>query len=150
MTQTTDPEERPQTPQTPPSPTHLVAPILSIITKTPPSSTNAANSTTVKLLSLNIFLQPLMTNTPYKADRLNYFIANILPNYDIICLQEMHGFGTGRRKRLISAAKESGFGHVLKSKARLTKGMIDGGLLILSRFPITDSEEMVFECQGDR
>ena len=91
-----------------------------------------------------------MTNAPYKADRMNYFITNILPNYDIVCLQEMYGFGSGRRQRLIKAAAENGFGHVLKSKNKLAKGMVDGGLLILSRFPITDSEEMVYGCQGDR
>ncbi|CAG8525120.1 257_t:CDS:2 [Paraglomus occultum] len=142
-------QERPQTPT---SPTNIAAPILSpTITQTPLSSTNADNSTTkVKLLSLNIFLQPLMTNTPYKADRMNYFITNILPNYDIVCLQEMYGFGSGRRQKLINAAGENGFGYVLKSKNKLTRGMIDGGLLILSRFPITDSEEMIFGCQGDR
>jgi hypothetical protein len=64
----------------------------------------------------------------------------------------MYGFGSNRRKKLVNAAKENGFEYVLKSKSKLARGVVDGGLMILSRFPITDSDEMIFTCgcQGDR
>ena len=92
----------------------------------------------IRVLSWNIFMRPpLISNYrgDYKNERLRYFINDYLHKYDIIALQEMFCFASGRRHRLIKAAKNAGF--LFHTAA--PHGFIDGGLIILSRFPIMQS-----------
>lgn len=92
----------------------------------------------LRVLSWNIFMRPPLISSyrgDYKNERLAYFINDYLSKYDIIALQEMFCFGSGRRHRLIKAAKRAGFLY----HASAPHGFIDGGLVILSRFPIMHS-----------
>ena len=67
----------------------------------------------------------------YKERRLNAFIETQLESYDVICPQEMFQFASFRRSKLIWKAREKG-----KYHSAAPTEFIDGGLLILSRFPI--------------
>lgn len=97
----------------------------------------------IRVLTYNFFLRPpgIKNNkNDYKNTRLKHFIKTELNNWDIIAFQECFGSYSSRRKYLIKKAKEYGFLHHCKNpKARLlSTRFIDGGLLILSRFPIVE------------
>ena len=102
----------------------------------------------VRLLTFNFFMRPpLVKNnaSDHKEARLAYFIKHCLHKYDIICLQEMFAFGSSRRARLLEAAFKAGFNYSWASPAkRLLSGSIDGGLIILSRFPIRNRDFIVY------
>jgi endonuclease/exonuclease/phosphatase family metal-dependent hydrolase len=107
-------------------------------------SVNILTRKEIKILTYNIFLRPppVKNNlSDYKDDRLNDF-CKILNDYDIICLQEMFGTFTSRRQHLIEQACQSGiFFHAdVAAPSFFSKNLIDPGLLILSRFPIIESE----------
>jgi endonuclease/exonuclease/phosphatase family metal-dependent hydrolase len=98
----------------------------------------------IKLLSYNIFLRPppvKNNESDHKNDRLKEF-AKVLKDYDVICLQEMFGFLNKRKHKLINCANKSGFGYYAESPSPsfFSTYVADGGLLVLSRFPIVTSE----------
>ena len=70
-----------------------------------------------------------------------------MDEFDIICNQEIFDFWNNKRKpRLISCAKKAGFSYHVSSEAPslFHNSVIDGGLLIVSRFPIIKSEFRAF------
>lgn len=93
----------------------------------------------IKILTYNIFLRALVKNneSDWKEERLEDF-CSIIHDYDIVCLQEMFGTFNNRKQTLIRAATMAGFFFFIDSSSPdfLSKYMVDGGLLILSRFPI--------------
>jgi Endonuclease/Exonuclease/phosphatase family len=103
----------------------------------------------IRIFSLNLFIRPpLIRNneSDYKSIRLEYFIQNILPAYDIICLQEIFAYGSSRRSQLFQAAQSQGFAYCIGSstKSLICNGCIDGGLLILSKFPFIETQEILY------
>jgi endonuclease/exonuclease/phosphatase family metal-dependent hydrolase len=103
----------------------------------------------IKLLTYNIFLRPppIKNNeNDWKDERLADFIHQ-LDNFDIICLQEMFGTLTSRRQEMIKYANKSGlfFFVDVPAPSFFSKNTIDAGLLILSRFPIVESEFRPFK-----
>ena len=99
---------------------------------------------TIKVLSYNIFLRPPPVHNnenDWKDERLADFIK-ILDCYDVICLQEMFGSFNNRKQELIKYANKSGMFFYCDSPSPsfFSKFLVDGGLLILSRFPIVESE----------
>ncbi len=76
----------------------------------------------------------------FKDARLDEYVKQ-LENFDIICQQEVFSTMTTRKQRLITYAKKAGFNyHVVNEYPSLFSGYAtDGGLLILSRFPIIES-----------
>ncbi|KAJ2518573.1 hypothetical protein H4217_003247 [Coemansia sp. RSA 1939] len=103
----------------------------------------------LRILTQNMFMRPpLIKNnrSDWKDARLDYFIEHILPNYDVVCLQEMFEFASSRRSRLLAAAQKLGFAYYVASERQfLWNVAIDGGLAILSRFPVVASESHVFQ-----
>lgn len=98
----------------------------------------------IKLLSFNIFLRPppvKNNENDWKDERLYDFFLE-MKDFDIICLQEMFGTLTTRRQTLIKIASKLGFFYYyeIPPPSFFAKNLIDGGLLILSRFPIIDTE----------
>lgn len=92
----------------------------------------------LRLLTYNLFLRPpgIKTNfSDYKDDRLDDFIA-IMKQFDIICLQEVFGTLSHRKEKLIKKAIKSGFYFIESSPdpSFFSRYLIDGGLVILSRF----------------
>jgi endonuclease/exonuclease/phosphatase family metal-dependent hydrolase len=77
----------------------------------------------------------------HKEDRLTEFVKE-LSRFDIVCLQEVFTTFNTRKQRLISYGAKSGLSwSVVSQEPSLFSGYLtDGGLLIMSRFPIVDSE----------
>ena len=99
----------------------------------------------IKLLTYNIFMRPLgvkNNSDDFKSERLSQIIKTVLPAYDIICFQESFDCFTFRKQRLLSEAQKQGFEFFVSSSnpGLFTPQLVDGGLLVLSRFPIVDSE----------
>ncbi|KAJ1902832.1 hypothetical protein LPJ81_003387, partial [Coemansia sp. IMI 209127] len=109
---------------------------------------NAEGLPELRILTQNMFMRPpLIKNnkSDWKDARLDYFIESILPNYDIVCLQEMFEFASSRRSRLFAAAQKMGFGYYAASERQFPWNLaIDGGLVILSRFPVVATESLVY------
>ncbi|CAB4389647.1 unnamed protein product [Rhizophagus irregularis] len=101
-----------------------------------------------RLLTYNFFMRPpLIKNnfSDYKEFRLEYFIRNVLKEYDIICLEEMFQFGSSRRTRLLEAARKEGFNYSLTSPCNTVFNLaIDGGLVMLSKFPIKERDILIY------
>ena len=103
----------------------------------------------IKILTYNIFIRPelpLASLNEYQEDRLEMFVDHVLPNYDIVCLQEMfHVPLTSRRRILIDEAKSAGFfWHHHSNKNSYFSPTIDGGLLVLSKLPIVKTDFLNF------
>ena len=99
----------------------------------------------IRLLTLNLFLRPPLISNPggdFKDSRTDVFCHSILPSYDIICLQEVFSLFNSRKSRIKSFAQKSGLIYTAESPLPgfFSSHMIDGGLLLLSRFPILESE----------
>ena len=108
-------------------------------------SVQPLSTKSIKVLSLNLFLRPpLIKNnfSDYKEARLAYFCNKILENYDIVCLQEMFAAFNTRRSRLIQLAISKGllYSAYCPSPSFWKPQAIDGGLVILSRYPILESD----------
>jgi len=106
----------------------------------------APKTENINLLTFNMFVRPPFINNngeDYKDERLLEFIS-VMHNYDIICLQEMFASYSRRREALVEHAKNLGFRYHCASPRPSTlavnRHFIDGGLLILSRYPIVASE----------
>ena len=96
------------------------------------------SSTTLKLLTYNLFLRPpgIKTNkSDYKDDRLAEFFK-IMGEFDIICLQEVFGTLSSRKNRLLKQAFKKGFYFIESSPepSFFSHYLIDGGLVILSKY----------------
>ncbi|KAI9366584.1 Endonuclease/exonuclease/phosphatase [Pilaira anomala] len=104
---------------------------------------NNNNQTTARFLTLNIFMRPpLIKNnwSDFKDDRLAYIEKYILPEYDVIAFQESFAFATRRKDHLISEAIKLGFNYHLESPRKYPWQIgVDGGLLLVSKFPIRES-----------
>lgn len=92
----------------------------------------------INILTYNIFLRPppIKNNeSDHKDNRLKEFIK-LLPEFDIICLQEMFGFLNKRKHKLIRCATKAGFHYYADSPSPsfFTSFLVDGGLCVLSRY----------------
>lgn len=101
------------------------------------------NRSDIRLLTYNLFLRPVVhTNgNDYKKERLGDFLDE-LENYDIICLQEVFGFMNNRKSHLIYEAAKRGFYFFAEPPETklFSTSLMDGGILILSRFEIEKIE----------
>jgi len=98
----------------------------------------------INLLAYNIFMRPPFiknNESDHKDERLDEFIK-LLPEFDIICLEEMFSFLNKRKHKVIREAYKAGFHHYADatSPSFFTSFLVDGGLLVLSRFPILASQ----------
>lgn len=100
-------------------------------------------NSSARFLTLNIFMRPpLIKNnwSDYKDDRLAYIEKYILPEYDVITFQESFAFATRRKDHLITTARQMGYNYHLESPRKYPWQLgVDGGLLLISRFPIRES-----------
>ena len=105
----------------------------------------------IRMLNYNIYLRSCgiidnFKNSNYKNERLEYFIKNYLDNYDIVLLQGCFNTLSFRCKYLIERAKILGFKYYIlpENPDFLSKKIIDSGLVILSKIPITHAETHSF------
>ncbi|KAI9274185.1 Endonuclease/exonuclease/phosphatase [Sporodiniella umbellata] len=90
---------------------------------------------------------PLIRNnwSDYKDDRLDYIEHYILPKYDVLVFQEAFAFASRRKDRLIKTARKMGFNYHVESPRKYPWQLgVDGGLLLLSRFPIRQSHRIEY------
>ncbi|TYZ67754.1 hypothetical protein PybrP1_012998 [[Pythium] brassicae (nom. inval.)] len=106
---------------------------------------HAAKIERVAVLSMNIFARPegihsgkWFSNGDYKDLRVSLLLRK-MRDFDIVLLQEMFEVGV-RQKRLVREARAMGFKYHCGSvwPSVTDRYLIDGGLLILSRFPIVE------------
>jgi hypothetical protein len=115
-----------------------------------PTHTNDAliHNETPRLLTFNMFMRPpgIKNNEDdYKDERLDYIIKHILPSYDIITIQEAFAYANRRIDRFLKAAFDQGFYYHVASPRHYPWDLAgDGGLLILSRFPIKKADRFEF------
>jgi len=90
---------------------------------------------------------PLVKNNAddFKNERLQEFI-NHIDKYDIISLQEMFCLANNRQQVLLSAAREKGLKYYAESvrASWYSAKFIDAGLLILSKYPILESDGYIY------
>ncbi|CEP07305.1 hypothetical protein [Parasitella parasitica] len=101
-----------------------------------------------RLLTFNMFMRPpgvKNNENDYKDERLDYIIKRILPLYDIITIQEAFAYANRRIDKLLVAAFDQGFYFHVESPRHYPWDLGgDGGLLILSRYPITKADRIEF------
>ncbi|KAL9537537.1 hypothetical protein MBANPS3_011691 [Mucor bainieri] len=101
-----------------------------------------------RLLTFNMFMRPpgvKNNENDYKNERLDYIINHVLPLHDIITIQEAFAYANRRIDRLLAAAFEQGFYYHVASPRHYPWDLGgDGGLLILSRYPIKRADRIEF------
>ena len=98
----------------------------------------------VRLLSYNFFSRPPPINTngtDYKDARLKDFLE-FLPDFDIICFQEIFTTFNDRKHRMIREGAKAGLKYYISAKppSFFSKYISDSGLLILSRYEIVEND----------
>lgn len=106
------------------------------------------NASAVRLLTLNMFMRPpgvKNNKDDFKDERLDYILENILPSYDIITIEEAFAYANRRIDKFLLNAFHQGFYYHVSSPRHYPWELAgDGGLIILSRFPIVKSNRMEF------
>jgi endonuclease/exonuclease/phosphatase family metal-dependent hydrolase len=116
------------------------------------SELNAVRGTevrTIRLMTINMLLRPPFINyngDDYKNERLELLVRHVLPHYDIVALQEVFWFWNFRLGTLLKEAQAQGFHWYTNNAAPplSSRKFIDGGLLILSRYPITETRKRIY------
>jgi len=105
----------------------------------------------VKVMSYNLFLRPPLVKTnadDFKNERTNEFLK-VIGDYDVIALQEVFSFCNWRQRKIIQESKKLGFHYHAKSTGpewfHWKIPFFDGGLVILSKFPIVETDRMIFK-----
>lgn len=92
-------------------------------------------NTKIRILTYNVFCRPppITTNNfnDYKWERLQDIVRRVLPNYDIVCIQELFQFGSLRRNWFISEAYKQGFVTIVCSQV-CENQLLDNNRLISS------------------
>jgi len=114
-----------------------------------PKSRGDASPKTIRMFTINMLLRPPFINyngDDFKNERLDLFIHHVLVHYDIVAVQEVFWFCNFRLSRLLAQAKARGFLWYTSNAPPplLSRKFVDGGLLILSRYPITATTKRVF------
>lgn len=114
----------------------------------PPVLPDKSTNTSARFLTLNVFLRPPgVTNnwSDYKDERLQYLVRYVLPQYDVVAFQEAFAFASRRKDRLIQQARKMGYNYHVESPRHFPWDFAaDGGLLILSRFPIRQADTIEY------
>ena len=108
-----------------------------------------------RILSYNIFMRPPGISSDklgdLKNERIQVIQDYILPQYDIICFQEMFSLLSSRRKNLIKAAREMGYlySSLPPEQPCCSLFFVNSGLLTLSRHRIVTTDFVPFKnCSG--
>ncbi|KAI8640439.1 Endonuclease/exonuclease/phosphatase [Parasitella parasitica] len=101
-----------------------------------------------RLLTFNMFMRPpgvKNNENDFKDERLDYIIKHVLPLHDIITIQEAFAYANRRIDKLLVAAFDQGFYFHVESPRHYPWDLGgDGGLLILSRYPIKKADRIEF------
>ena len=105
----------------------------------------------IRLLTINMFMRPPGVTTngdDYKIERLHAFAENHMENFDVICFQELFSLLAFWKERMVSLAQQKGLIYHVVSPTPwfFEKELCDGGLLIVSRYPIVDTSFTRFDA----
>lgn len=104
---------------------------------------------TLRLLSYNFLIRPppiTYNGNDYKDERIAALVGAHLAHYDVVCLQEVFGLLSTRRRRLIAAAaREAGLRYSVHSPGAFP-AVTDGGCVVLSRYPIVAHASVRYAC----
>ncbi len=113
-------------------------------------------SCSIRVLTYNIWLRPPgiseSCSGDHKDERMEEFLREQLPKYDILAFQEFFGSWSNRRRRFLDSAYRQGFHYSFCSQAVRSPWsgyglkLVDGGLLLLSRFPLQRCEELIYSA----
>ncbi len=105
------------------------------------------------ILSYLIYLVKKNKFSEFKSERQNYLCENDLGTRDIVALQELYGgwlpgsrFYRDRMKSLCNGVGLKFY--AFAGRPSFPKLLFDQGLAIFSRFPVTESERLVFRTQS--
>ncbi|RKP13173.1 Endonuclease/exonuclease/phosphatase [Piptocephalis cylindrospora] len=104
----------------------------------------------ISLLTYNISLGPWCATRGgegrWKGKRLEEWIRQgEMGRQDIVCLQGVFSQGSKRQRKLIDAAREQGLPYAMfMPRQSPLQGRVDGGLIILSRYPILTSSVYIY------
>lgn len=102
----------------------------------------------LRLLTFNFLIRPppvTYNGNDYKNERIAIMVRDHLRHYDIVCMQEVFGSLSTRRKRLVqSAGQKAGLIYSYHSPGSGLRSVVDGGCLVLSRYPIVESDNVSF------
>jgi endonuclease/exonuclease/phosphatase family metal-dependent hydrolase len=106
----------------------------------------------IRILTYNTFLRPYVIKTnedDYKQERLEDMIS-AFKDFDILCLQECFDTFSHRQFELLTKLSEHGFKYVNTSTnpGLCEPKLIDGGIVVVSKFPIVESKFYDFGTMG--
>jgi len=119
------------------------------------SNTNTTSSNKVRILTYNIFMRPPPIHSfesDFKEERIKLICRQLFDNFDIIAFQECFSFGSTRIDKIKEKAKSHGLKYFSNSKKKNVWNIgIDGGLCLLSRFPVVNKKQYYFKngCHSD-
>ncbi|ORX45775.1 Endonuclease/exonuclease/phosphatase [Piromyces finnis] len=109
----------------------------------------------VRILTYNIFMRPPPIHSfesDFKEDRIKLICKQFFQDYDVIAFQECFSFGSSRIDKIKEKAKKHGINYFSNSKKKYSWNIgIDGGLCLLSRFPVVNKKMYYFKngCHSD-
>lgn len=107
----------------------------------------SSNPKTISLLTFNILHFPtipyISAKTYHKRERLKVMAEKFRP-YDIVCLQEMYRPLSQNLDMFLVDLKKSGFEYfyIIDLNGHFTQFLSDGGVMIVSKFPIKYAEQV--------
>lgn len=119
-------------------------------------SPNAKQDRTVQtdklsFLQYNVKWRPSISRrgqNEFAIERAEMLANQIFPSrYDVICLNEAHSYIGSPVVHFIKLMKQRGFKYVkrLRPVSMMSFHLIDGGVLLLSKYPILDTEQICYE-----
>ncbi|EDR27066.1 sphingomyelinase C precursor, putative [Entamoeba dispar SAW760] len=103
----------------------------------------------IRILTYNMYLRPMLISAAghdHKDSRLKMFCKERLKDFDIICFQEVFKELNWRREKLLKKAKKAGFKYRIQTEKPLFPLFLcDAGLIIISRFPIVESQFKLYK-----
>lgn len=118
--------------------------------------------TYLRLITYNFWLRPpgisdSLAHGDFKNERMKEFLRCHLSKYDVLCFQEFFGTLSKRRSSFIASAAAAGYPYsYCGPSGGFQHGLcnfkpVDGGLLIVSRFPLKSCDSLVYQngCGSD-
>lgn len=104
----------------------------------------------IRLLTLNMFLRPpgIKTNSSdFKEIRTQVLVQRIIPEFDVVVLQEVFSTLNSRKGFIVGEARKAGLVYSQEGPAAslFSGSLTDSGLLVLSRYEIVDRDLITFE-----
>lgn len=109
-----------------------------------PENDEKVDVKSLKFLQYNVFWRPTllhMGRAEYMRERSKLLLDKI-EKYDVVCLDEAFQFGSTIVSEFVEAVQQRGFKYIVSSKnpPLTTRQVIDSGLLLLSKYPILETD----------